>query len=113
MRQIYYKHNKESALRVKRFANQLKKLLYSMYIPHNISGCQTSPSRYFHLISMEYKDKVIRVSNHKSNNPFYYTSNVYNVILKDEVDDEWIKNKLTDIQHWLKGGANDEKLQCN
>lgn len=108
MRQSYFEHNRESAMRVKRFANKLKKTLYGMYIPHNVSGCQTSPSRYFHLISMEYKDKIIRISDHQSSNPFYHTSNVYNVVIRNEVDDTWVENKLTDIKNWLKGGMNNE-----
>jgi len=108
MRQAYYEHNKENTMRVKKFANKLKKTLYGIYIPHSVSGCQTSPSRYFHLLSMKYKDKIIRISDHESINPFYHTANVYNVIIRSDVTDEWVENKLIDIKNWLDKEEDDE-----
>ncbi len=112
MKWTRFKNDYDDIKRIKKFSNRLKKTLYAMYIPHNISGCPTSPTRYFHFINMQYKDKVIRVSNHLSKDPFYKTSNVFNVIIKEDVDEEWILHKLNKIQQWLEGGNENDKTEC-
>ena len=99
-----YANSRECLTRVRKFSNRLKKELYAMFLPHRVMGCATSPSYYIYLLSMDYKDKVIRISNHESCNPFYHTPNVFNVIIKEDVSDEWTQNKINEIQSWIKGG---------
>ena len=108
MKWTRFSHDYEDVKRIRKFSNQLKKKLYALYIPHNISGCSTSPTRYFHLTDMQHKDKIIRISNHISKNPFYRTDNVFNVIIKNDIDEEWMLYKLNNIQQWLEGGVENE-----
>lgn len=108
MKHTYFQNDYEDIKRIRKFANYLKKFLYSLYIPHTVSGCPTSPTRYFHLINMQYKDKIIRVSNHVSKDPFYKTANVFNVIIKKDVDEEWTIRELNKIKSWLEGGEDNE-----
>lgn len=109
MKRTHFSNDHEDIKRVRKFSNQLKKKLYSLFIPHTINGCYTSPTYYIYLISMEYKDKLIRVSNHYSKDNFYNSPNVFNVIIKKEMSDEWMQNKINEIQLWIKGGANNGK----
>lgn len=108
MKRTYFSNDYEDIKHIRKFSNHLKKTLYAMYIPHNISGCPTSPTRYFHFINMQYKDKIIRVSNHMSKDPFYRTANVFNVIIKKDVNEEWTVKELNKIKLWLKGGKDNE-----
>lgn len=108
MKHTYFQNDYEDIKRIRKFANYLKKVLYSLYIPHTVSGCSTSPTRYFHLINMQYKDKIIRVSNHVSKDPFYKTANVFNVIIKQDVDEEWTIRELNKVKSWLEGGEDNE-----
>jgi len=103
-----YPNSKEALSRVRKFSNQLKQKLYALFVPHRVSGCATSPSYYIHLLSMDNKDKIIRISNHESCNPFYHTSNIFNVVITEDVSDEWTQKKLNEIQNWIQGGINDK-----
>ena len=104
MKKTYFSNDHEDIKRIRKFSNQLKRKLYSLFIPHTIDGCYTSPTYYIHLVSMQYKNKIIRISNHFSNDSFYKLPNVFNVIVTENIDDNWIQNKINEIQLWLKGG---------
>lgn len=104
MKIVKYPNSKEALSRVRKFSNQLKQKLYALFVPHRVSGCATSPSYYIHLLSMNNKDKIIRISNHESCNPFYHTPNIFNVVITEDVSDEWTQKKLNEIQYWIQGG---------
>lgn len=109
MKIIRYPNSEEALTRIRKFSNQLKKMLYRWFVPHRVSGCTTSPTYYIHLVSMQDKDKIIRISNHVSKNPFYHSANVFNVIITEDVDNTWTQKRISEIQKWIKeGGENGE-----
>ena len=108
-----YPNSKEALSRVRKFSNQLKKMLYRWFVPHKVTGCTTSPTYYIYLLSMEFKDKIIRISNHVSKNPFYHSPNVFNVIITEDVDNTWVQKKISEIQKWIKSGGTNGEINTN
>lgn len=108
MKRPTYATDNDTLKLVRKASRYVKQYLYSTCIPFRVDGCLHSPSVYFSFLCMNYKDKLIRISNHRSSNPHNNTSNVYNVIIETNViDNTWMQNEIHNIKLWLQGGLKD------
>lgn len=95
---------------ITKFCRQLKRTLYGNCIPFTLTGSATTPSKYFELISLAYKGLCIRVSDHYCKQVRYNNKDIYSVVIKKIIDDQWIFNEIDKIKLWLDTNTKEEKL---